>query len=149
MSTYIHHEIFLLIRAVLTGAVLFLCYDFLRALRKVLPHSGAAVSMEDLLYWTACGIAVFAQVYRNNQGILRFFMILGIVTGAAFCEKTAGDIFEKCMIHILKIPVIMIKKITKWLLFPVRRCKLFKYRDVKKERLANWGILRKRRKKEK
>ena len=43
----------------------------------------------------------------------------------------------------MEIPVIVLEFLIKWLLFPVRRCKLFVYKYVKKERLANWGILKK------
>ena len=52
----------------------------------------------------------------------------------------------------MEIPVIIIKFLIKWLLFPVKRCKLLKYKVykcAKKERLANWVILRKKRREEK
>ena len=47
---------------------------------------------------------------------------------------------------------IIIKFLIKWLLFPVKRCKLLwykAYKCAKKGRLANWVILRKGRKKRK
>ena len=52
----------------------------------------------------------------------------------------------------MEIPVIIIKFLIKWLLFPVKRCKLLwykAYKYAKKGRLANWVILRKGRKKKK
>ena len=52
----------------------------------------------------------------------------------------------------MEIPVIIIKFLIKWLLFPVKRCKLLwykAYKCAKKGRLANWVILRKGRKKRK
>lgn len=149
MSTYIHHEIFLLIQSVFTGAILFFCYDLFKALRKVFPHCTWAVSMEDVFYWILCAFFIFAGVYRRNQGILRFFIICGILTGAGICRLTIGDIPEKIMICIFKIPAAVLKKITKWLLFPVRRCKLSLYKHIKKGRMAHWVILRRKKEKRK
>lgn len=144
MSTYIHHEILLLVQALLTGAVLLLCYDILKALRRVISHSPGMVSAEDLLFWLCCTFFVFTRVYRTNQGILRLFIFLGLLAGAVICYYTVSPFFEKLCVYIMKIPVIIIKKIIKWLLFPVRRCKILMEKCAKKERLSNWVVLRKK-----
>ena len=141
MSTFIHHELFLLLRTIAVGAVLLLCYDLLAAFRNVFAHSDKAVGTEDILYWLCCAFFVFSEIYRSNEGILRFFMVLGFLSGAYICNRVLGDIF-----------VIIIKFLIKWLLFPVKRCKLLwykAYKYAKKGRLANWVILRKGRKKRK
>ena len=120
MSAFIHHELLLLLRTIAVGAVLLLCYDLLAAFRNVFAHSDKAVGTEDILYWLCCAFFVFSEIYRSNEGILRFFMILEFLI--------------------------------KWLLFPVKRCKLLwykAYKCAKKGRLANWVILRKGRKKRK
>ena len=152
MSTFIHHKLLLLVQTVAAGAVLLLCYDFLIALRNVLPHSDRASGTEDVLYWLCCVFFIFSEIYRTNEGILRFFMVSGFLSGAYICHRILGDIFVKCCTKFLEIPVIFINFLIKWLLFPVRRCKLLGYKAYRcaiKERLANWGILRKKRKKEK
>ena len=139
MSAFIHHELLLLLRTIAVGAVLLLCYDLLAAFRNVFAHSDKAVGTEDILYWLCCAFFVFSEIYRSNEGILRFFMVL-------------GDIFVKCCAKFMEIPVIIIKFLIKWLLFPVKRCKLLwykAYKYAKKGRLANWVILRKGRKKRK
>ncbi len=151
MSTFIHHELLLLIRTVAAGAVLLLCYDLLLVLRNIMPHSPKAAGLQDLLYWLCCAFFVFSEIYRTNEGSLRFFMICGFLTGAYACHKILGDIFVKCCTKLLKIPVIFIKFLIKWLLFPVKRCKLLWYKAckcIKKGRLANWVILRKKRREE-
>ena len=165
MSTFIHHELLLLVQTIAAGAVLLLCYDLLIAIRNVFVHSDKAAGAEDLLYWLCCAFFVFSEIYRSNEGILRFFMVLGFLSGAYICNrvlgfllgayachKTIGDIFVKCCTKILEIPVIIIKFLIKWLLFPVKRCKLLWYKAYNcaiKGRLANWVILRKERKREK
>ena len=152
MSTFIHHELLLLLWTIAVGAVLLLCYDLLAALRSIFAHSDKAVGVEDILYWLCCAFFVFEEIYRSNEGILRFFMVLGFLSGAYICNRVLGDIFVKCCTKFMEIPVIIIKFLIKWLLFPVKRCKLLwykAYKYAKKGRLANWVILRKGRKKRK
>ena len=152
MSTFIHHELLLLVRTVAAGAVLLLCYDLLIALRNVLAHSDKVAGTEDVLYWLCCAFFIFSEIYRTNEGILRFFMILGFLLGAYVCHRTFSGIFVKCCTRLMEIPVIIIKFMIKWLLFPVKRCKLLwckACKCAKKGRLANWVILRKGRKKRK
>ena len=73
MSAFIHHELLLLLRTIAVGAVLLLCYDLLAAFRNVFAHSDKAVGTEDILYWLCCAFFVFSEIYRSNEGILRFF----------------------------------------------------------------------------
>ena len=152
MSTFIHHELLLLLWTIAVGAVLLLCYDLLAVFRSIFAHSDKAVGVEDILYWLCCAFFVFEEIYRSNEGILRFFMILGFLSGAYICHKSISGIFVKCCTKFMEIPVIIIKFLIKWLLFPVKRCKLLwykAYKCAKKGRLANWAILRKGRKKRK
>lgn len=144
MSSYIHHEMLLFLQAVVTGAVLLLCYDLLRAFRRAFSHSAFWVAAEDLIFWAAGGLAVFSSVYRSNQGSLRFFLFLGIFLGALLCAQTISAFFVKVCTRILEIPAVLLKKLIKWLLFPIRRCKIFVYKCVKKERQANWVKQRKK-----
>ena len=115
MSMFIHHELFLVIQALRTGAVLLLCYDLLRVFRKY---------------------AVPSRKISNAQDIL------GLVAGAGLCHLTVSPFFVKFCGILFDICIIIGKKIIKWLLFPVRRGKIFWYKHVVKGRLANWVILR-------
>ena len=49
----------------------------------------------DLLYWACAGLLVFAGIYRINQGILRSFLFLGIISGAFLTYLTIKPLFEK------------------------------------------------------
>ena len=76
MSSYIHHEMLLFLQAVVTGAVLLLCYDLLRAFRRAVSHSAFWVAAEDLIFWAAGGFAVFSSVYRSYSRPVRHFQEL-------------------------------------------------------------------------
>lgn len=149
MSSYIHEEMLLFLQSVLTGGALLFCYDFLRAFRRAFPHSPLLVAAEDLLYWMGSGFFVFVAIYRWNQGIPRFFLFLGVFLGVLLCSLTVSAFFVKMCTCILEIPAILLKNLIKWLLFPVRRCKIFVYKCAKKERQANWVKQRKKAKTEK
>ena len=97
MSTFIHHELLLLVQTIAAGAVLLLCYDLLIAIRNVFVHSDKAAGAEDLLYWLCCAFFVFSEIYRTNEGILRLFMVLGFLLGAYACHKTIGDISQRML----------------------------------------------------
>ena len=63
----------------------------------------------DLLYWACAGLLVFAGIYRINQGILRSFLFLGIISGAFLTyltikplTKEEADHQAKAYGHIMK-----------------------------------------------
>ena len=152
MSMFIHHELFLVIQALGTGAVLLLCYDLLKVFRKYAVRSRKISNAQDILYWIGSALYIFARTCRNNDGNLRFYMILSLAAGAGLCHLTVSPFFVKFCGILFDICIIIGKKIIKWLLFPVKRCKLLwykAYKCAKKGRLANWVILRIGRKKRK
>lgn len=124
MSSYIHNELLLFFQSVIMGAVLFFCYSFFTALRRVLPHHPAAVIVEDLIYWVSAGIWVFVRIYAANQGILRSFLFLGLLLGAVLCNALFGPMFVRMCAGILAVPVILAKKIINGLLFWAKRCRI-------------------------
>ena len=67
----------------------------------------------DLLYWVCAGLLVFAGIYRINQGILRSFLFLGIISGAFLTYLTIKPLFEKICYIILEVPVRFVKKTSK------------------------------------
>lgn len=150
MSAFIHHELLLLLRTIAVGAVLLLCYDLLAAFRNVFAHSDKAVGTEDIFVLALLCLLFF----RRFTGAMKescVFYGFRLLSGAYICNRVLGDIFVKCCTKLMEIPVIIIKFLIKWLLFPVKRCKLLwykAYKCAKKGRLANWVILRKGRKKE-
>jgi len=98
MMLGIGNEAMIFLYAGLTGVVTFSCYQWLKLFRKLIPHSVAAVNIEDLLYWLAMSAYVFRQMYYTTYGSVRWFFILGIVCGngiAYFVKKTLKKLFLK------------------------------------------------------
>lgn len=84
-----------LLHAFVLGVFITFVYDWLRIFRRVVPHGGFAVSAEDLGFWGFCAIEVFLLMYRESNGNLRWFAVLGALAGMALYRKTLSDLFVK------------------------------------------------------
>ena len=69
--------------AALAGVEAAAAYHVLVCFRKLVPHSGWAVSLEDFIYWLAASIYIFRKMYDTTYGSIRWFFVLGVVCGAA------------------------------------------------------------------
>ena len=64
--------------------------DLIKTARKLIRHSHAAVSAEDLCYWIAAALYLFVRIYGENSGILRGYLFGGILGGAALYHASFG-----------------------------------------------------------
>ena len=90
MSAYVTRELILLACSIWQGAVLGFWYDLIKTARKLIRHSHAAVSAEDLCYWIAAALYLFVRIYGENSGILRGYLFGGILGGAALYHASFG-----------------------------------------------------------
>jgi spore cortex biosynthesis protein YabQ len=123
-----HEEILLFLSAAAFGGILLFCYDLLIVLRRVFPHSPWMTSAEDLVYWIAAGLTCFLAVYRENQGILRMFLLPGLLLGAALYHKTLEPLILHGLTGFLRMLTFFVKKIINRLLFPVKRGNIYVYK---------------------
>ncbi len=84
-----------LLYALVTGIFVTFVYDILRILRRVFPHSGFMVSVEDLGFWAYCAAEVFLLMYRMSDGTLRWFAVLGAMTGIVLYKKLVSPWFVR------------------------------------------------------
>ena len=69
--------------AALAGVEAAAAYHVLVCFRKLVPHSGWAVSLEDFIYWLAASIYIFRKMYDTTYGSIRWFFVFGMLCGAA------------------------------------------------------------------
>ena len=74
-------QVKLFLSTVIVGAFLGLIYDFFRIFRKNIPHPDIMVQIEDFLFWTAVLGVMFAFMFHENFGEIRFFSIFGAFLG--------------------------------------------------------------------
>ena len=63
------------------GGWLMFCYDLLRISRLLFSAKSWLVSLEDFFYWIYVSLSVFSLLYRQNDGILRSYVIIAVLLG--------------------------------------------------------------------
>lgn len=75
-------ELTLLREALLMGAGMLAVYDVLRVLRRIFPHGILWISLEDAAFSVVSAGWFFLRIGKANDGIIRFYIILGAALGA-------------------------------------------------------------------
>lgn len=79
------------------GIVITFVYDLFRIWRRVCIHNRFFVSLEDLIFWFFCAVSVFYLMHTQSNGTLRWFAVLGALTGMLAYKKTISPFFVKWM----------------------------------------------------
>ena len=101
MSAVVRQEALFFFTSILTGIFLVWAYDIFRIFRRLVPHHIIAVSVEDLLYWLVVSLVIFGMIFEKNDGALRGYSFVGILTGI-WTQCFAESIFRKLWIKLLK-----------------------------------------------
>lgn len=139
MSRDIIQELTFFGHSILMGIVITFVYDWILILRKLIKHKIFWVSFEDFLFWVSCGIGVFYMLYRENNGVLRWFTVLGALIGMIFYKCLISNIFvhimSTCIYKILwflfRIIQIVVKPL-KWLISKLIKLTNFLKKKIKK-----------------
>ena len=84
-----------LLHAFLLGVEITFLYDILRILRRVFAHGIGMVSLEDIAFWIYCAGKVFLLMFRESNGNLRWFAVLGAVLGMYLYHRTLSPLLVK------------------------------------------------------
>lgn len=149
MSQDIVKEVVFFLHSVVMGVIITFVYDWFLIIRKLIKHGTLWISFEDFIFWIACGIGVFYMLYRENNGILRWFTVIGAMLGMVcykwLVSKWFVNIMSTCIYKImwvlLKVLQIFVKPLS-WLfkkfrkLMGIFRKKLRKCQNFIKNRLT-------------
>ena len=80
------------LQSLLLGAVLGCFYDLFRITRIAFLMPALLVLIEDLLFFLFSSIALFGFLLENNDGQIRWFILLGVVLGWTVYYFTAGSL---------------------------------------------------------
>lgn len=120
MSETIIRDNYFLFYSLVMGISVTVLYDLLRIFRRVVKHGDALISLEDLLYWVVVAISVFYMMHEENNGTMRWFAILGALTGMFIYKKLISNFFVNTISSALNIILKYIKKGIHILFTPVR-----------------------------
>lgn len=144
-----------LLHAFRMGIYITFVYDILRILRRVFPHGGFLISLEDICFWIYCAVKVFLLMYHESNGTLRWFAVFGAIAGMVLYMKLVSPLFVKYMSLLLQKIAGVIGRIIRFLLRPIlyllrrmreRAVRAARRRAVKmqKNRELRRGILKKK-----
>lgn len=108
-----------LLHALLMGIFITFVYDLLRIFRRVIPHGRLAVSLEDFIFWIYCAMKVFLLMHRESNGSLRWFAVLGALTGMLLYKKLISHVFVKEVSFGLQKVVQFLVKIGSFMFQPI------------------------------
>lgn len=103
---------------VIGGVISAFLYDILRISRRTVKTPGFLVSIQDILYWLVISIASLLFIYQINDGEIRGFIIVGMLTGASLYIILFSRTILFITVPVFKIIAKFIGKILKLLLMP-------------------------------
>ena len=138
MSAEIMGELDFLLRSMLLGVMITFLYDVIRIFRRVVRHGAFFVSLEDLFYWIFVSVSIFYLLYRENNGILRWFVVMGAAAGMFLYKVTLSRPFVRCSAWGIGKILGFFYKIFRFLTKPVR----IMGGGVKKQLTKAWKVFK-------
>ena len=80
-------ELFVFLQAILAGNLVYLVYAALCVIRQIIRHKLFWVSVEDLLYWIGTGFYLFLKIYQTENGVIRWYFVVGVLCGAVVTHR--------------------------------------------------------------
>lgn len=113
------------------GIAIGLLYDLFRIKRRTVKTRVFFIHFEDIVFWTAALIIGLLTVYAANGGVLRGYILVGIVLGVITYFLLVSRIVIFLMTLILKFTGAIIEIVFRIISFPFRLL----YRIIKKPSL--------------
>lgn len=88
----VHEQLVLFGLSCLCGAAIGVLFDVFRTLRTVLPHNGALVALEDVIFLIGWTIILVAFTSAAARGEFRFYYVIGSVIGFTLYLVTVGSV---------------------------------------------------------
>ena len=86
MSIVIWGQVLFVLASLCNGMLLMVGYDALRLFRWLLPRGKVWLWLEDTLYWCLASVPTFYLFFQYNDGVIRWYCLLGILGGAVLYE---------------------------------------------------------------
>lgn len=122
----------LLAASFLFGIALMLLYDIFRIFRRIVVHGTLWLAVEDVFYWLICAIGIFAMLYQENDGLLRWFVLAGAALGMLFENAVISPFIVRLFVRILQVWIKFFRTIFGVFAKPAKRFSVFSKKRLKK-----------------
>lgn len=102
LSEGIYLELHFLLHSFVLGIIITFVYDNIRVCRRVISHNTAFISMEDLIFWVWAALSIFLLQNRENNGVFRWFSVVGAFLGMLAYRGTLSNFYIKNMTFLLR-----------------------------------------------
>lgn len=136
VSNTIAGEGSLLFLSFLFGIALMLLYDVLRVFRRMIKHGTIFMAVEDVFYWALCAVGIFAMLYQENDGLLRWFVLVGVAVGMLLENSLISPFVVRVFVRIFGTLQKIIGKILRVLTRPLKKVFIFFRKQLKKVKKA-------------
>ena len=113
--------------SILWGGILLLVYDGLRVIRRLIKHDSFFLAVEDLIFWVLASVSIFAMMYRENNGIIRGFSVMGMAIGMVLYHYIFSEILVNIITKFIRTLIrpftMAYNKIKKFVLFLMSKAK--------------------------
>ena len=89
--------------SILWGGIVLLTYDVLRIFRRLKKHGNIMIAIEDILFWIAVSIFIFAMIYQVNDGIIRGFCVMGMAIGMVIYHFIVSEFLVKMITKLFRL----------------------------------------------
>ena len=126
----------LLAASFLFGIVLMMLYDIFRIFRHIVKHGTVFTAIEDVFYWLLCAVGIFAMLYQENDGLLRWFVIGGVALGMLLENALISPWVIRIFVKIIGVWLNLFGKVIKIGGRPAKKILIFFRKELKKIRKA-------------
>ena len=121
MSGQIVSEGRFLLYCFLSGICITVAYDFLRIFRRIKRHGTVLVAFEDIIFWFAAALFLFYMLYETNNGVIRWFSVVGAAVGMLIYKHTIGEHLVEIMSTIIRRIQDIVSRVFRVVFRPVKR----------------------------
>ena len=136
VSEAITSEGSLLAVSFLFGVLLMLLYDIFRIIRHFIKQGTVLTAVEDVFYWLLCAVGVFALLYQENGGLLRWFVIGGVALGMLAENSFISPFVIRFFVRILRWCIKGFHKTFGVFGKPLKKVSMFLKKELKKMKKA-------------
>lgn len=102
MNQAITVELQFFLISVLSGGILLLIYDLLRIIRRLMKHDSFFIALEDMIFWVGASLFIFSMMYKENDGVIRGFSIMGMLIGMILYHYIIDDILVNLIVRLIR-----------------------------------------------
>lgn len=118
-------EFYIFLFAINYGLILGLIYDLYRVFRYYSKPKKILSVIEDLIFWLIITLIFFIFLFKNTDGIIRGFVIIGFLIGGVLYFRIVSKYSFPILIKLFRLILDLIHEIINIILYPVRKVFIF------------------------